>query len=378
VNFQVWQVEELDRCVFNVFLDNQIPIDFPEGSIGVVPFTYPMSWAFLKFSPVDQQAVDSAYLNKYREPRAVLSHGGGKDQLTLFQARKLHYQRTAVLTLTIPCDRADQLRNPLTLQIRTNSGTMHEITLPDHFLSWMQWNLNKWRRPEANTKEDGLADQNEWSYSAAFAKRFGLPALNEPPPTGAEALAFRVERYEGDDRRCLLDLYLDDSVPILLPEGEAGFIAVRPFFLYVRGKAEVEQSKPKPAGQSYTLQMGSTRSELFAIRELKTEHDRKTFPIKRPLEGDRFRVTLISPLRIYQYRKHAFPGLSYLSLNLGCSLPVPEKGPAGVAILREVGTLYDISFTVPFMQRAQRQLQERVVLPFKRQFPKMYPNMPGN
>lgn len=30
VNFQVHQIEELDRCVFNVFLDNQLPIDYPE------------------------------------------------------------------------------------------------------------------------------------------------------------------------------------------------------------------------------------------------------------------------------------------------------------------------------------------------------------
>ncbi|WHZ15996.1 MAG: hypothetical protein OJF52_002844 [Nitrospira sp.] len=379
VNFQVWQVEELDRCVFNVFLDNQLPIDYPEGSIGVLPFTYPASWAFLKFSPADQQAVESAYLTKYREPRATLTHGGGKEPLTLYQARKMHFQRTAVVTLTIPCDRVEQLRNPLTLHIRTTTGTMHEVRLPDHFLAWMQWNLKKWRRSEAKTSEEGLTDHNVWSYSAGFAKRFGLRPLNEPPLAGADAIAFRVERYEGDERTCLLDLYLDDSVPILLPEGEAGSIAVRPHFLYSRGKTEVEQSKPvKRPGPSYTLQMGSARSELFAIRELRTEREQRTFPMKRLLEGNLFRVSLSTPLHIYQYRKHVFPGVSYLSLDLGCSLPVPEKGPAGVAILREDGSLYDISFTVPFMQRAQRQLQERVVLPFKRQFPKMYPNIPGN
>jgi len=376
VNFQVHQVEELDRCVFNVFLDNQIPIDYPEGSIGVLPFTYPASWAFLKLSSVDQQAVETAYLSKYREPRATLSHGGGEEPLTLFQARRLHYQRTAVLTLTLPCERVEQLRNPLTLQVRTTMGTMHDIKLPEHFLSWMQWNLNKWRRPGAKTKEEGLADQSEWSYSAAFAKRFGLPTLNEPPPTGAEAIAFRVERYEGDEHTCLLDLYLDDSIPILLPEGEAGFTAARPYFLYTRGKAEVEQSKP--AGPFYSIGSGSPESELFAIMTLRTERDRRTFPMKRHLEGDRFRVTLSAPLRISQYRKHALPGLSYVSLDIGCSLPVPEKGPAGVGILREDGSLHDVSFTVPFMQRSKRQLKERVELPFKRQYPKMFPNVPSN
>ncbi len=64
VNFQVHQVEELDRCMFNVFLDNTLPIDYPEGPVGFLSFTYPMSWAFLKLSPEDQQAVEAAYLGQ--------------------------------------------------------------------------------------------------------------------------------------------------------------------------------------------------------------------------------------------------------------------------------------------------------------------------
>lgn len=39
VNFQVHQIEELDRCVFNVFLDNTLPIDYPEGPVGFLSFT---------------------------------------------------------------------------------------------------------------------------------------------------------------------------------------------------------------------------------------------------------------------------------------------------------------------------------------------------
>jgi hypothetical protein len=117
-----------------------LPIDYPEGSIGVVPFTYPMSWAFLKFSPADQRAVEPAYLTKYREPRATLSHGGGEESLTLFQARKLYFQRTAVLTLTIPCDQADQLHNPYAYAHHCGQC---DVKLPEHFLSWMQWNLKR-------------------------------------------------------------------------------------------------------------------------------------------------------------------------------------------------------------------------------------------
>ena len=372
VNFQVQQVEELDRCVFNVFLDNQVPIDYPEGTLGVLPFTYPTSWAFLKLSPTDQQAVEAAYLAKYQEPRATLSHGGGKEPLVVFQARKMHYQRTAVLTLTIPCDRAAQLRNPLTLQIRTTTGNMHEVRLPDHFLGWMHGNLNKGRRPQAKTREEGLTDQNVWSYSAAFAKRFGLPPLNEPPPTGAEAIAFRVERYPRDRSGCFLDLYLDDAVPVLLPEGEAGFNSqYLGYFLYTRGKPEVEQSKSARA--SYVQRGEASESEVFAIMELRTERERKTFPMKRHLQGDKFRVTLNTPLDITQFRKQVVPGLSYLSLLVSCSMPGPDKGPAGVAVVRADGRLYDISFTVPFLQRAKRQVRELVDLPFERQFPKIYP-----
>lgn len=372
VNFQVWQVEELDRCVFNVFLDNQLPIDYPEGSIGVLPFTYPASWAFLKFSPADQQAVESAYLTKYREPRATLTHGGGKEPLTLYQARKMHFQRTAVVTLTIPCDRVEQLRNPLTLHIRTTTGTMHEVRLPDHFLAWMQWNLKKWRRSEAKTSEEGLTDHNVWSYSAGFAKRFGLPSLNEQPPTGVEAIAFRVERYPGDRSNCFLDLYLDETIPVLFPEGEVGFNShYLGYFLYTRGKPEVEQSRS--ARMSYVQRGRASQSEVFAIMELRTERERRTFPVKRHLGGDRFRVTLTAPLDITQYRKHIVPGLTYLSLLVTCGLPAPDKGPGGVAVVKIDGNAHDIMFPVPYLERVQRQVRERVELPFERQFPKMFP-----
>jgi hypothetical protein len=176
-----------------------------------------------------------------------------------------------------------------------------------------------------------------------------------------------------------LDLYLDDSVPFLLPEDEAGFTAVRPYFLSTRGKPEVEQSKPvKRTGPSHTMQMGSTRSDLFAIMQLRTERDRGTFPMKRHLEGDRFRVMLYTPLHINQYRRHMVPGLSYLSLSIICSMPALDKGPSGIGLLRQNGNLYDIYFPMPFLQKARQQLKERVELPFKRQYPKMFPKVPSN
>lgn len=100
VNVQVHQVEELDRCVFNVFLDNKLTIDYPEGLVGFLSFTYPMSWSFLTLSPADQQAADAAYHAKYREPRALLTHASGEEPLAYFQNRANLYKGVAVVTVT--------------------------------------------------------------------------------------------------------------------------------------------------------------------------------------------------------------------------------------------------------------------------------------
>lgn len=373
VNFQVHQVEELDRCVFNVFLDNKLPIDYPEGPVGFLSFTYPMSWAFLKLSAADQQAVDGTYHGKYRDPRAWLMHGSGEETLVFFQNRTNLYPGTAVVTLTFRCDQVAGWKNSLRLKLRTTSGTAHEIGLPDHFLGWIHSTLTKWRRPEAKLTAQGLKDPNVWSYTPEFAKRFGLPQLSGPGPAGAQAMAFRVEQYHGDDHACLLDLYLNDTVPLRLPEGESGIRGLHPSmgdFLIFRDRKELDQSiASRP---SYM----APDSEVFAIMELRTEGARKTFPVKQHLDGNRFRVALDQPLSFIYYRKHAFPGLSYVSLSLVCGFPRPDRGPSGTALLKIDGTKLDMMFSRQFLEESQRQVREKVELPFERQFPKMFPNVP--
>src|SRR5262245_55468947 len=163
VNFQVHQVDQLDRCVLNIFLDNTLPIDYPEGPVGFLSFTYPMSWFFLKLSPADQQAVDEAYLGKYRESLAFLTHGSGEEPLTYFQNRATLYNGVAVVTLTVRCVQVAAWQNPLRIRLRTTSGTFHEIDLPDHFLKWINATLTKWRRTEAKLIDDSVADHNVWS-----------------------------------------------------------------------------------------------------------------------------------------------------------------------------------------------------------------------
>ena len=47
--------------------------------------------------------------------------------------------------------------------------------------------------------------------------------LSQPVPTGAQAVAWRVERYDKENHACLMDLYLDDTIPIRFPESESSY-----------------------------------------------------------------------------------------------------------------------------------------------------------
>lgn len=377
VNFQVQQVDELDRCVFNVFLDNTLPIDYPEGPVGFLSFTYPMSWAFLKLSPEDQQAVDAGYLAKYRETRAVLSHQAGEDTLTLFQYRTNLYQGVGVVTLAISCDRVAPLQNPLRLKLRMTGGQFHEIRLPDHFREWVHATLKKWRRPEAKVTAEGLTGHNVWSYTPEFAKRFGLPPLNEPAPTGAQAIAFRVERNHRNEDNCMLDVYLDDTVPLSYPEVKKGLAGPSPglnhYFLGTKEKVDRQYHQNWIGAYSVYA-----NTELFSIWELRTEQEQKTIRFKQHLSGDTFRVGHTSPLPFQQYRNHALPGLSYVAFSIGCMTPPsPLKGPIGVAIAKTDGTKYEIMFPTQFMQRLYQDWKTQHHLPFKRRFPRLYSGEQG-
>jgi hypothetical protein len=370
VNFQVHQVEELDRCVFNVFLDNTLPIDYPEGSVGFLSFTYPMSWFFLKLSPADQQAVDAAYHATYREPRAMVSHQEGEEPLTLFQYRTNLYRGVAVVTLAVPCDRVALLHNPLRLKLRTTSGQFHEVGLPDYFREWLHATLKKWRRPEAKVTADSLADHNVWSYTPEFAKRFGLPPLNEPGPTGAQAVAWRVVPYNwfGGGQFCFLDVYFDDTTPIVLPEAEHGFSGSQPqtgYFLTAKDKNDrISWYGP------YSV-YGNT--ELFFVREL-SEKQLKYFPHKDRIRENLFRIVNRSPFSFDRYRKRAFWGLSYVAFDIGCmEPPVGTLGPVGLAVVKTDSAKHEVILPTPFTERVFQDWRVRVQIPLRCKTPKLYP-----
>ncbi len=371
VNFQVHQVEDLDRCVFNVFLDNTLPIDYPEGPVGFLSFTYPMSWFFLKLSPEDQQAVEAAYHGKYREPRAWLVHAAGEAPLTYFQNRANLYRGVAVITLRVGCDRVAGWQTPLRLRLRTTNGAFHEIGLPDHFLSWIHATLVKWRRPEAKLVEEGLPDRNVWSYTPEFGKRFGLPLLNEPGPTDAQAVAWRVVQYNrfGGDHFCFLDVYLDETTPIMLPEAEHGFSGSQPQTGYFLGLKD-KNDRIDRWYDAYTLHSGT---EMFFVREL-SEKQLQSVPRKERIRGNLFRIVNRSPLRFDQYRKQVLPELTYVSFNIGCmEPPVGKLGPVGIAVVKTDGAKHEVILPPPFTERVFQDWRERVSIPFRCKYPKLYP-----
>lgn len=365
VNFQVHQVEDLDRCVFNVFLDSQLSIDYPEGPIGFLSFAYPSSWFFLKLSPEDQRAVDVAYHAKYREPRAFLTHAAGEIALSFFQNRANLKRGLAVLTFTLPCDQVSELKNPLQIRIRATAAQFHEIALPEHFLGWMQTTLEKWRRPEAGLDATNLPDRNVWSYSPQFGKRFGLPPLDEPGPVGAEAVAWRVVQYNREERSCFLDVYLDETVPIVLPEGNHGFSGSQPqlgYFLISKDKND-----RIPWYDSYSV-YGNT--ELYILREVSEKQIRKV-PRNDRIGENLSRIVDRSPFSFDQYRKHAFPGLSYVVFNIGCMEPPAGKlGSVGFAVVKADGSKHQVALSVPFTEHMFQDWRVRHDLPRKCKHPK--------
>ncbi|TAJ06966.1 MAG: hypothetical protein EPO61_13345 [Nitrospirae bacterium] len=368
VNFQVQQIEELDRCVFNIFLDNTLSIDYPEGPVGFLSFTYPMSWAFLKLSPTDRQAVDAAYHAEYREPRAFLAHGGDEEPLTYFQNRANLYQGVAVVTLTFRCDQVVHWNGPLRLWLRTTSNSFHEVGLPDHFLNWMQATLLKWRRSEAKLDPEDLPDRNVWSYTSEFGVRFGLPPLNEPSPTGAQAIAWRVEQYNREEQSCFLDVYLDETIPLVWPEAEYGFSGSRPqlgYFLGLKDRADViGWFEPYAAYRN---------AEWFVVRKI-PEKEQPMVPRKEHIGGNLFRV-IGGGFRFEQHRKHAFPGLSYIAIPVGCMAPPTGKpGPVGLALMKTDGAKHEVILPSPFLERVLQRWRVQVELPLKCKTPKLYPH----
>ena len=368
VNFQVHRVEELDRCVFKLFLDNTLPIDYPDGPVGFLPFTYPSSWAFLTLSPEDQRAVETAYLAKYQEPRATLVHAAGGVPLTMLYYRKNLYADMAEMALTVDCNQLSAAKGVLRIRLKTTGASPHEITVAEHFPHWIDATLKKWRRPDAKLQSDGLADRNVWSYTPEFAARFGLPPPTEPPPTGAQAVAWRVEQSYGGYQKCFLDVYLDEAIPIVLPEGEHGFSGFRggpENFLGLK-----DRSKSVGWFAPYDV---TRRTNFFVLREVPEKEQSKLPHYYERIKGNLFRVTEMRGFMIDQYRKQGFPEITYLSYYIGClQLPTVVVGTVGVWITKIDGQKQDVIMPAPFLERVFQDWRVRVEIPLKCKSPKFY------
>jgi hypothetical protein len=373
VSFQVQQVEELDRCVFHVYLDNGLQIDDPEQPVGFLPFTYPFSWFFLKLSLADQQAVEALYLSRYKDRRAFLRLPAGEEiTLTVLHSRFSLYPDIGWVSLLGGCEQIPRLIGQVTLHLRAKNKSFHVVDLPSAFLERVQTSLMTWRRPQAKLEPVGLPDPNVWTYTPEFAKRFGLPPLNEPPPTGAEAIAFRVEKYHKTKDACLLDVYLSDAIPLRLPEAETGFMGGHILFhSYLSSRSKADWNHRRSIATSYGKPFDN---EFFAIQEVTDERERKSLAARasrsrdpkafQHLHDNTYRISLQSPIFDVTHRKHAMPSLTYMTFSIGCMTPYPHKDrQIGVAIMKIDGTQHEIFLPSQFLGRLYDNWKVRHELP---------------
>ena len=175
---------------------------------------------------------------------------------------------------------------------------------------------------EVFTEKAGRAyseDINVWVYTSEFAKRFAMPKeWVDDDLKGAYALAFRVETrsnrtkfpHKGPNvsipnRDCILDVYVDKKVPIPWVDNQ-----IADFRFYT------------PNSPTY----------LLPQTEKDIQWRRQPIGIKSP--GDQAREPLVymgvlgyktgGSLRIRQYDKKIYPGVSYISLYHLCMTPPKE------------------------------------------------------
>ncbi len=184
-------------------------------------------------------------------------------------------------------------------------------------------------------------------------------------------MAWRVVPYNwfGGDHFCFLDVYLDETTPISLPEGEHGFSGSQPqtgYFLGLKDRSGViDWFKP------YHV-YGNT--ELFFVREL-SEKEQNHFPHKERIKENLFRIVNRGPFTFHQYRKRVFPGLSYISFDIGCmEPPVGKLGPVGLAAIKTDGIKHEVILPTPFTERVFQEWRVRHDIPRKCKHPKFYRN----
>jgi hypothetical protein len=169
------------------------------------------------------------------------------------------------------------------------------------------------RYEEVFTEKSGRAytpDTNIWIYTQSFADRFDMPRkwVNNDLK-GAYAVAYRVQKFPvglrymaGDpdksmpDRRCILDVFVSSDAPIpwasedtaaFLPEPPDASFYVLPSNTSDR-KARERLGVASPLGIRSWYKSEGGASSLFYVR---------------------------------RYDSNVYPGVTYVSMNLGCGTP---------------------------------------------------------
>lgn len=153
-------------------------------------------------------------------------------------------------------------------------------------------------------------DINVWVYTPEFADRFGMPKeWIDDELKGAYAVAFRVEYvsgrlmfpHKGPDvsmptERCILDVYVPSDAPIPWRDGQ-----VADFWVMT------------PSSPTYVLPQ-SKEDRVWRQRPAGIESPGKKArrPVIRLDEGTLF---------VREYDKELYPGVMYMSFNMGCMEP---------------------------------------------------------
>lgn len=170
----------------------------------------------------------------------------------------------------------------------------------------------------------------------------------------------------GGNQVCYLDIYVDDSTPLVFPEADHGFSGSYPQLGYFLG---TKDNADRPHWfEAYAVYRNT---EWFVIREI-PEKEQPMVPRKERLGGNLFRV-IGGGFKFEQHRKRALPGVSYVAIPIGCMAPPTGKpGPVGITVMKTSGIKHEVVLPTPFLERVLQDWRVRHDIPFKCKTPKFY------
>ena len=179
-----------------------------------------------------------------------------------------------------------------------------------------------WFNAQARTYAEAFTDEargvyvediNVWAYTEAFAKRFAMPEKwITPGLTGAQAVAFRVERFDGAMRfsnkgnagmtnsRCILEVFFASDAPVDWRSDDHA--RIRPM---------------TPQAPAYLVPQ--TPEDLKARRRTETFVGGRLTDLALRTTGG-----YTSTMSWLGFDREVYPGISYISLQGSCTTPPRE------------------------------------------------------